>query len=114
MYFDPAIQYLYVGCRPAFMVGPESSLDGHDLKVGQAQAGIAALREYAREPRFQSASEPVTVACSREASSDPACKLAQHTAGACKPAGNSVSICSLTRDQLRRVVNGRRRPGKPG
>jgi hypothetical protein len=104
MYFDPAIQYLFIGCRPAFMVGPAASLDGHDLKVGQAQSGIAALREFSNEPRFQAPDAPITVACAREKSEDPACKLLQDTAGACKPAGSSVSICSMTSEQLKRVL----------
>jgi hypothetical protein len=72
MYFDPAIQYLYIGCRPAYMVGPVQSLDGHDLKVGKAQPGIAALKEFANEPRFQPASENIRVVCARESSEDPA------------------------------------------
>jgi hypothetical protein len=104
MYFDPAIQYLFAGCRPAFMVGPAESLDGHDLKVGQAQSGMPALREFSKEPRFQSPSEPLTVVCAREDSKDPACKLLERTVDACKPAGSSVSICSMTPGQLKRVL----------
>jgi len=104
MYVDPAIQYLYIGCRPAFMVGPVSSLDGHDLKVGTAQSGIAALREFAREPRFQSPTAPVTVACANEGSSDPACKLVRRTEGACKPAGSKASLCSMTPEQLQVAI----------
>jgi hypothetical protein len=104
MYVDPAILYLYIGCRPAFVVGPQRSLDGHDLRVGPARSGIAALQEFAHEPRFQSPTAPITVACAREASTDPACKLLQRTEGACKPAGAKASICSMTPEQLRDVL----------
>src|SRR4051812_26936448 len=45
MYFDPEIEYLYLGCRPASTVGPANSMDGHDIKGGKATLGIAALRE---------------------------------------------------------------------
>lgn len=105
MYFDPAIQYLYIGCRPAFMVGPASSLDGHDLKVGKAQFGMPAFREFTSEPRFQPASENITVVCAREGTKDRACKLLQNTVGACKPAGTQVDICSMTPAQRERVLH---------
>ncbi|HEY5373481.1 MAG TPA: hypothetical protein VIK01_07325 [Polyangiaceae bacterium] len=104
MYFDPAIQYLYIGCRPAFMVGPQRSMDGHDLKVGKARLGIEALRELASEPRFQSPSENITVACARGASSDKACRLLQHTQGACRAAGTKVELCTMTPEQLKSVL----------
>jgi hypothetical protein len=104
MYVDPAIQYLYIGCRPAFMVGPVSSLDGHDLKVGKAQSGIAALREFAREPRFQAPTAPTSVACASEGSTDPACQLLQRTEGACKPAGSKATLCTMTREQLELAI----------
>ena len=96
MYFDPAIEYLYVGCRPAFTIGPANSMDGHDIKAGKAMLGIGALREFAREPRFQPLSANLTVACANGVSSDPACKLLHKTPGACKPAGTMIDVCSLT------------------
>jgi hypothetical protein len=105
MYFDPAIQYLYIGCRPAFMVGPPASMDGHDLKAGTAASGIGALREFSLEPRFQPLTANTTVACARGASSDPACRLLKRTPGACKPAGTMVEICSMTPAQRASVVN---------
>jgi hypothetical protein len=104
MYFDPAIQYLYIGCRPAFMAGPPVSMDGHDLKVGTARAGIEGLREIVNEPRFVPASENITVACAAGRSSDRACHLLQRTPGACKPSGTKVELCSLTREQARAVL----------
>jgi hypothetical protein len=105
MYFDPAIQYLYIGCRPAFMVGPAASMDGHDLKAGKAQLGLGALREFAREPRFQPLSANTTVACASGGSSDPACRLLQKTPGACKPSGTMVEICTMTPAQRDAVLN---------
>lgn len=104
MYFDPEIQYLYIGCRPAFMVGLVASLDGHDLKVGKAQQGIRALRELSHEPRFQPATENITVACAREGSSDRACRLLHKTEGACKPVGTKVELCTMTPKQRDAVL----------
>ena len=109
MYFDPAIQYLYIGCRPAFMVGPVSSMDGHDLKVGTARAGLSGLRELVNEPRFLPSSDTFTVACARGASSDAACHLLQSTPGACAPAGTQVELCSMTREQAHTVLGDRAR-----
>lgn len=105
MYFDPAIEYLYVGCRPAYTVGPANSMDGHDIKAGKATLGIAGLREIAHEPRFQPLDKDTTVVCSSEASSDPACRLLKKTPGACKPAGTMVEMCTMTRAQRDEVLN---------
>lgn len=105
MYFDPAIEYLYIGCRPAFMVGPSSSMDGHDIKAGKAALGIGALREFSHEPRFQPPNADTTVACARGVSTDPACRLLQKTPGACKPSGTMVEICSMTPAQRDAVLN---------
>jgi len=104
MYFDPAIQYLYVGCRPAFMVGPASSLDGHDLKVGKAQLGMPALREFSSEPRFQPASANISVACAHDGSEDRACRLLQKTPDACHPSGTKVDLCTMTPGQRDQVL----------
>lgn len=106
MYFDPAIQYLYVGCRPAFMVGPVTSMDGHDLKVGTARAGLGALRELVNEPRFLPG-DTFTVGCERGASTDRACRLLQRTPGACKAAGTKVELCTMTREQAHTVLGDR-------
>ena len=104
MYFDPAIEYLYIGCRPAYLVGPATSLDGHDLKVGKAQFGMPAFREFAHEQRFQSPTANITVACARDATSDRPCKLLKATPGACKPAGTKVEICTMTPKQRDAVL----------
>lgn len=105
MYFDPEIEYLYIGCRPAFLIGPVSSMDGHDLKVGKARRGIEALRELSREPRFQPATANITVACARESSSDRACRLLKATPGACKPSGTMVELCTMTPAQRDAVLS---------
>ncbi len=107
MYFDPAIQYLYVGCRPAFMVGPVSSMDGHDLKVGTARAGISGLRELVNDERFLPGTDTFSVGCAHGQSSDAACRLLQRTPGACKPAGTKVDLCSMTREQAHAVLGDR-------
>ncbi len=105
MYFDPAIEYLYIGCRPAFMVGPSSSMDGHDIKAGKAALGIGALREFSHEPRFQPTNANTIVACARGVSTDPASRLLQKTPGACQPSGTMVEICSMTPAQRDAVLN---------
>jgi hypothetical protein len=105
MYFDPAIQYLYIGCRPAFMVGPVTSMDGHDLKVGKARLGLDALRELSKEPRFQPISQNIIVACARGVSNDRACNLLKGTPGACKPEGTQIEICSMSPAQRDAVLN---------
>ncbi|MES1164684.1 MAG: hypothetical protein ABUR63_02910 [Verrucomicrobiota bacterium] len=98
MYFDPAIQYLTIGCRPAFMAGPASSMDGHDLKVGKAKLGIDALKELNDDARFQLAAGDLTVACGRGPTGDPACALLKE-AGACQPAGEKIEICTMSSAQ---------------
>ena len=44
-YVDPAVLYLYAGCRPAPRSGPLQNMDGHDLKEGVAQFGMGAFVE---------------------------------------------------------------------
>jgi len=104
MYFDPAILYLYIGCRPAFMAGPTSSMDGHDLKVGPARSGIEGLRELVSDPRFKLGADPLTVACARESSSDRACRLLQQTPNSCKAAGTKIELCSMTLAQAQAAL----------
>jgi hypothetical protein len=104
MYFDPDILYLYIGCRPAFMVGPVVSMDGHDLKVGTARYGIEGLRDFVNEPRFQPQSQNILIACAAGHSSDPACRITQKTPGACKPSGSKIELCNLTPEQAREAL----------
>lgn len=103
MYFDPAIQYLYIGCRPAYMAGPAHSMDGHDVKAGTAMAGIGALREITRETRFKPYEADTLVACASGATSDRACRLLKKTPGACRPSGREVELCTLTPDLRNQV-----------
>ena len=103
LYGDPSILYLYAGCRPGFMTGPVSGMDGHDLKVGKARMGIDALKEMHAERRFLRPDAPLTTICDRAPSGDPACAKLTATQGACKPAGTQLLSCSDVARGPRRV-----------
>ncbi len=45
VYADATIVYLYAGCRPVFLSGPEIGMDSHEQKVGMPRSGLDALRE---------------------------------------------------------------------
>jgi hypothetical protein len=103
MYVDPAILYLYTGCRPAYVSGPPVGRDRHDVKMGTARSGLDALAEVARDPHFGVGDEDLTIICDATQASDPACAAMQR-AGACKPSGTAVLRCTMTPAQREDVL----------
>jgi hypothetical protein len=94
-YVDPTAVYLYAGCRPTFIAGPAVGRDGHDVKMGTARAGLDALADVSREPRFGAGAGDLTIICDRKQTSDPAC-AAMRAAGKCQPSGTAVDRCTMS------------------
>lgn len=94
-YVDPAVLYLYAGCRPTFIAGPPVGRDGHDVKMGTARGGLDALAEVSRDQRFGAAATELPIICDAKQASDPACAAAK-AAGACQPVGMAVERCTLS------------------
>jgi hypothetical protein len=102
-YIEASLMYRYSGCRPTFVPGPIENMDGHEMKFGIARMGLDALAEIDKDPKFLDPKANVTVICTRDRSSDRACKLLQEV-GACTPAGSQVSVCTMTPAQRRTVL----------
>ncbi len=101
-YVDPAVLYLYAGCRPVFLSGPPQNMDGHDLKegadvtaVGAPRLGMGAFVEVSTTPRFLDVTEDLLVVCTPGFSTDPVCQFAK-SRGACHSGGTAVDICSMS------------------
>jgi hypothetical protein len=102
-YIEASLMYLFSGCRPTFVPGPVENMDGHEMKFGIARLGIPALAEIDKDPRFLDPKASVAVVCTRDRSTDRACRLLQEV-GACVPAGTAASICTMTPVQRRTVL----------
>jgi hypothetical protein len=102
-YVDPAVLYLYAGCRPTFIAGPAVGRDGHDVKMGTARAGLDALADVSRDARFGAATTDLDLVCDSQQAGDPACAAAR-AAGVCKSSGSAVLRCKMTPAQREAVL----------
>jgi hypothetical protein len=101
-YVDPAVLYLYAGCRPTFIAGPPVGRDRHDVKMGTARMGLDALVDVSRDPHFGVGDRDLEIVCGTS-TFDPACTAAAK-AGTCTPSGSDVTRCKLSAGERETVL----------
>jgi hypothetical protein len=91
-YMEDGIAYVYAGCHPVFMTGPEAQ--HWPMKIGLAKFGEPSLRELHRE--MVPEGEPLRVICPAQgvATSDPVCRRARED-GVCRPLGQKMAQCEV-------------------
>ncbi|MET0791836.1 MAG: hypothetical protein ABW061_09975 [Polyangiaceae bacterium] len=97
--------YLWIGCHPTFVAGPAGKIDHHNIKIGGAISGRAALEDMYHNMLEPDA--PASVACvSNGSRPDRICSAAQSKGvGSCAPSGNEFTLCTVPSSERKRLAS---------